>query len=119
MLTIFARSYFSYFTLFVRRVSQIVGIVIGSTLSLIPICADVGINEANFQTLRIELPILDGNVYNAERYSGVDIGSEKFSWVGKIVGERAGIVSFGRVSDSISLKISFSDSSYFYRGPYR
>ena len=97
--------------------SQIFGIILGLTLSLIPICADVGINEANFQTLRIELPVLDGNVYNAERYSGVDMGSEKFSWVGKLIGNRSGFVSFGRVADSISLKISFSDSSYFYRGP--
>ncbi|MDG1354948.1 MAG: DUF5011 domain-containing protein, partial [Opitutales bacterium] len=78
--------------------------------------AEVEINETRFETLRINLPVLDGIIYTAERQSGVDIGPGKFSWVGKIIGPRIGFVSFGRVEDSISLAVSFSGSSYFYRG---
>jgi parallel beta-helix repeat protein len=78
--------------------------------------AEVGIRETRFETLRIELPVLDEVVYTAERYSGVDLGPGKFSWVGKLIGNRSGFVSYGRVADSISLTISFSDSSFFYRG---
>ena len=53
------------------------------------------------------MPVLDGKVYIAERYYGVDMGLGKFSWVGKIVGERNLNCIFWKVSDSISLKISF------------
>ena len=68
MLNEFTRFSSSCYFWIVFRISQIFGIILGLTLSLIPICADVGINEANFQTLRIELPVLDGNVYNDRRF---------------------------------------------------
>ena len=84
--------------------------------SLHVLSADIGIKDARFETLRVELPVLDGIVYTAERYSGIDAGKGNFSWVGKLTGPRRGFVSLGRVNDSVNLMASFSDSSYFYRG---
>jgi len=53
----------------------------------------------------------------ARRFSGVDFGPSKFSWAGRVDGERSGFVSYGRVGDTITLTVSFSDGQVFsYRG---
>jgi formylglycine-generating enzyme required for sulfatase activity len=119
MLFALAKFPLSYSCSFLYRIPQTFRILQYLFVFTTSILADVEIDEADFETFHIELPALNGNSYIAERYSGINMGPEKFSWVGKLIGNRGGVVSFGRVKDSISLKISFSNLTYFYRGKFK
>ena len=54
---------------------------------------NTSLQEVGFGSPSLILPALDGVVYQADRVSGVDMGSNKFSWVGRLQGNRAGFVS--------------------------
>ena len=102
------------------RSASVQAIFLGLTFCVNGLSARVGILDAHFETLQIELPVLEGKFYTAERYSGVDMEQGKFSWNGKLKGSIPGFVSFGRVGNSISITLSFTAGlTYFYRGDFK
>ena len=102
------------------RRASVKAIFLGLAFCVNGLSARVGIIDAHFETLQIELPVLKGKIYTAERYSGVDMEQGKFSWNGKLKGSIPGFVSFGRVGNSISITLSFTAGlTYFYRGDLR
>ena len=54
------------------------------------------LSNARFESTELILPAIGGIEYRAERFSGVDLGNDSFSWTGKIKSARSGFVSPGR-----------------------
>ncbi|MFL2928847.1 MAG: M12 family metallo-peptidase [Opitutales bacterium] len=82
-----------------------------------PLLGNVPLSEVRFESIEIILPEIGGVEYRAKRFSGVQLGSDSFSWIGKIRGVRGGFVSLAVVDGDSTVTVSFDDGiTYSYRG---
>ena len=82
-----------------------------------PLLGNVPLSEVRFASIEIILPAIEGVEYRAKRFSGVHLGSDSFSWIGKIRGVRGGFVSLAVVDGDSTVTVSFADGiTYSYRG---
>gem|GEM_PF-165992 len=75
------------------------------------------LSNARFESTELILPSIGGVEYRAERFSGVDLGNDSFSWTGKIKSARGGFVSLAVVNGESAVTVSFADGiTYSFRG---
>ena len=75
------------------------------------------LSNARFESTELILPAIGGVEYRAERFSGVDLGNDSFSWTGKIKSARGGFVSLAVVNGESAVTVSFADGiTYSFRG---
>ena len=97
-------------------IRQIFGFLSALLIGL-PLLGNVQLSNARFESTELILPAIDGVEYRAERFSGVDLGNDSFSWVGKIKGARGGFVSLAVVNGESAVTVSFADGiTYSFRG---